>query len=474
MIRREQLYIGGQWVPCYMLERITVLSPSTEESIGTVPAGTQAHVDLAVAATRRAFPAWSQTPPARRGELLRAVHEGLKARAGEIANTIALEMGMPVQQALKIQAGTPIATFRMYAEMAASFPFEESVGHSLVLREPAGVVAAITPWNYPLHQIAAKVAPALAAGCTVVLKPSEVAPLNAFLLAEVMHEAGIPPGVFNLVTGYGATVGEAMVAHVDVDMVSFTGSTRAGKRIGEVAAHAIKRVSLELGGKSASVILEDADLGAAVKGTVNSCFLNSGQTCTAHTRMLVHESRYEEAARLAVQAAQAHRVGDPFDEAVTLGPLVSAGQRDRVREYIRIAVAEGAELLCGGTEPPLGLERGYYVQPTVLGRVRPDARVAQEEVFGPVLSILTYRDEADAVRIANHSLYGLSGAVWAGTDERASQVARQMRTGQVEINGGGFNLNAPFGGYKQSGRGRELGRYGLEEFLEYKSLQYRR
>ncbi|MCM5681186.1 aldehyde dehydrogenase family protein [Schlegelella sp. S2-27] len=474
MIRREQLYIGGHWAPCYMLERITVLSPSTEEEIGTVPAGSQAHVDLAVAAARRAFPAWSQTPPARRGELLRAVHEGLKARAGEIANTIALEMGMPLQQALKIQAGTPIATFKMYAEMAASFAFEETVGHSHVLREPVGVVAAITPWNYPLHQTAAKVAAALAAGCTVVLKPSEVAPLNAFLLAEVMHDAGIPPGVFNLVTGYGAAVGEALVAHLDVDMVSFTGSTRAGKRIGEVAAHAIKRVSLELGGKSASVILEDADLAAAVKGTVNSCFLNSGQTCTAHTRMLVHESQYEDAAKLAVQAALAHRVGDPFDEAATLGPLASAVQRDRVREYIRIAVAEGAELLCGGIEPPVGLERGYYVQPTVLGRVRPDARVAQEEVFGPVLSILTYRDEADAVRIANHSLYGLSGAVWAGTDEHASQVARQMRTGQVEINGGSFNLKAPFGGYKQSGYGRELGRYGLEEFLEYKSLQYRR
>ncbi len=342
-----------------------------------------------------------------------------------------------------------------------------------MVREPVGVVAAITPWNYPLHQIAAKVAPALAAGCTVVVKPSEVAPLNAFILAEIIDAAGLPKGVFNLVTGYGAVVGEALAGHPEVDMISFTGSTRAGKRVSELAARSVKRVALELGGKSASILLEDADLAAAVKGTVSSCFLNSGQTCAAHTRMLVPESKYDEAAKLAVAEVSKYTVGDPFSETSKLGPLVSAAQRERVRGYIRKGIEEGAELLCGGPEAPPGLAKGWYVKPTVFGRVHPDSTLAQEEVFGPVLSIIAYKDEDEAVAIANNTMYGLSGGVWSKDESRAVRVARRIRTGQVDINGGPFNLLAPFGGFKQSGHGREYGRVGLEEFLEYKSLQFK-
>jgi len=334
------------------------------------------------------------------------------------------------------------------------------------------VVLAITPWNYPLHQIALKVAPALAAGCTVVLKPSEVAPFNAFILAEVIEAAGLPKGVFNLVTGYGPAVGEALVKHPGVDMISFTGSTRAGKRISELASATIKRVALELGGKSASVILEDADLAAAVKGTVNGCYLNSGQTCTALTRMLVPQGKHEEAARLAAEAAKSFSVGDPLQETTRLGPLSSQAQLERVRGYIQKGIAEGAQLVAGGAEPPEGAPQGgYYVRPTVFGNVKNSMTIAQEEIFGPVLSIIPYKDEEEAVRIANDSVYGLAGAVWSKDDARAQRVARRIRAGQVDVNGGAFNMNAPFGGFKQSGHGREAGVYGLEEFLEYKSLQ---
>jgi len=383
-------------------------------------------------------------------------------------------MGMPYKFSQRIQVGSPTASFGMYSKMLADFPFEERVGNSKVVREAVGVVAAITPWNYPLHQIAAKVAAALAAGCTVVLKPSEVAPLNAFLLAEIIHAAGVPAGVFNLVTGYGPVVGEALVTHREVDMVSFTGSTRAGTRVAELASATVKRVALELGGKSAAIILDDADFNVAVKGVVGNCYLNSGQTCTAHTRMLVPASRYAEAAKLAVEAAQAYRVGDPLAEGITLGPLASKMQQDRVREFIGKGIAEGCELLTGGAELPAGVNpAGYYVAPTVFGKVKPDSTIAQEEIFGPVLSIISYTDEDDAVRIANGTVYGLAGGVWSATDEHAEQVARRLRTGQVEINGGPFNIYAPFGGYKQSGNGRELGKYGLEDFLEYKSMQFR-
>ncbi len=471
MQQRDKFYIGGQWVAPHGKGTIEVLNASTEAVMGSVPEGDAQDADAAVRAARAAFDSWSQTSPAERGAILKKIQEGMKVRAEELTQTIAGEVGMPLKLAGIIQVGTPTATFGMYAKMAPDFEWERSVGHSTIVREPIGVVAAITPWNYPLHQIAAKVAAALAAGCTVVLKPSEVAPLNAFLLADIIHEAGLPAGVFNLVSGYGPAIGEAMVAHPEVDMVSFTGSTRAGKRISEVAAATIKRVALELGGKSASVVLDDADLAAAVKGTVNACLLNSGQTCSAHTRLLVPESKYEEAAKLAVQVAEGFTVGDPFGGQAKLGPLISDAQRQRVRSYIEKGIEEGAELLTGGAEPPAGLERGYYVKPTVFGRVKPESTIAQEEIFGPVLSIITYKDEDDAVRIANGTPYGLAGAVWAGSDERALAVARRLRTGQVDINGGGFNLQAPFGGYKQSGNGRELGVYGLEEFLETKALQ---
>jgi betaine-aldehyde dehydrogenase len=470
---RDKLYIDGRWTAASGKKTLDVISASTEEVMGRIPEGDYADVQAAVAAARRAFDGWAATPVAERAAFLKKIQEGLKARADDIARTISGEVGMPLKLSAMIQAGSPIGTFGMYARMLGDFAFEEKVGHSLVVREPVGVVAAITPWNYPLHQIAAKVAPALAAGCTVVLKPSEVAPLNAFILADVIDAAGLPAGVFNLVTGYGQVVGEALVTHPEVDMVSFTGSTRAGKRVSELAAQTVKRVALELGGKSAAVILDDADLAAAVRGTVNACFLNSGQTCTAHTRMLVPESRYAEAAKLAAEAAAKFTVGDPFAETSKLGPVISAAQRDRVQDFIRKGIAEGAELLCGGPDAPAGLTKGYYVQPTVFGRVKPGSAIEQEEIFGPVLSIVTYRDEDEAARIANGTPYGLAGAVWAGSDARAIAFARRLRTGQVDINGGAFNALAPFGGFKQSGNGRELGKYGLEEFLEYKALQFK-
>jgi aldehyde dehydrogenase (NAD+) len=471
VIDRTKLYINGAWVAPDGKGEIAVRSASTEEVIGHVPEGSVRDLDAAVRAARAAFPGWMAAPPAQRGAFLKAIHNELKVRAEEIGKIIAGEVGMPLKLATRIQVGSPIAIFAMYAGMAEQFEFESRIDGSLIVREPVGVVAAITPWNYPLHQIAAKVAPALAAGCTVVLKPSEVAPLNAFALADAIHDAGLPPGVFNLVSGYGPVVGEAMATHPEVDMVSFTGSTRAGKRVAELAAHSVKRVALELGGKSASIVLEDADLAAAVRGTVNACFLNSGQTCSAHTRLLVPESRYAEAAKLAVEAAASFTVGDPFGGSAKLGPLISGVQRERVRDYIRKGFDEGAELLIGGAEAPEGLDKGYYVKPTVFGRVEPHATIAQEEIFGPVLAIITYKDEDDAVRIANDTMYGLAGGVWSKDPEHALSVARRLRTGQVDINGAPFNFLAPFGGFKQSGRGRELGREGLEEYLEYKAIQ---
>ncbi len=470
---RDKLYIDGQWVPSTGTGMIDVICSSTEEIMGKVPEGTAADADAAVRAARAAFESWGVTPATERATFLKKIQDGLKACAEEIGKTIAMEVGMPLKLATMIQAGLPALSFGTLVKILPEFPFEERIGNSLVVREPAGVVAAITPWNYPLHQIACKVAPALAAGCTVVLKPSRVAPLNAFIFAEIIDDADLPNGVFNLLTGHGSLVGEALVAHPEVDLVSFTGSTRAGKRISELAAQTVKRVTLELGGKSASVILDDADLAAAVKGTVSACFLNSGQTCSAHTRMLVPESKYGEVAQLAVVEVAKFTVGDPFAETSKLGPLVSSLQRERVRSYIRKGIEEGAELLCGGSEAPDNLPLGWYVKPTVFGRVDPQATIAQEEIFGPVLSIITYKDEEDAVSIANNSIYGLSGGVWSQDEGRAIRLARLMRTGQVDINGGPFNVQAPFGGYKQSGNGRENGRAGMEEYLEYKSLQFK-
>jgi aldehyde dehydrogenase (NAD+) len=472
MLVRDKLFIGGRWVAPSGREMIDVHNAGSGAVMGRVPAGNAKDVDAAVAAARGALDKWSATSPSVRSELLEKISVSLKARADELAKTIAQEVGMPLKLAGRIQVGLPIANFASFAKLLKDFVFEERVGNSLVMREPVGVVAAITPWNYPLHQIALKVAPALAAGCTVVLKPSEVAPFNAFILAEAIEAAGLPQGVFNLVTGFGADAGEALVKHRDVDMISFTGSTRAGKRISELAAQTVKRVALELGGKSASLILDDADLVTAVKGTVNGCYLNSGQTCTALTRMLVPDSLYQEAARIAAEVAKGFTVGDPLAETTRLGPLSSQAQLERVRGFIRKGLQEGAELLAGGADAPEGVPPGgYYVKPTVFGRVKNDMTIAREEIFGPVLSIIAYKDEEDAVRIANDTVYGLAGAVWSRDEARAQRVARRIRAGQVDVNGGAFNMNAPFGGFKQSGHGREAGVYGLEEFLEYKSLQ---
>jgi len=468
---RAALYIGGAWVPSSGTGTIDVIDSTTEAVIGTVPEGTTDDVDLAVAAAKAAFPAWSALAVEERTAYLTKVAEALGAQMDSIADLITHEVGMPKTLSSLVQVGLPLNSFATAAQVAADFTWEQTVGNSLIVREPIGVVGCITPWNYPLHQIAAKVAPALAAGCTVVVKPSEVAPLNAFVLADIMDAAGVPAGVFNLVTGFGPVVGEAIAGHADVDMVSFTGSTRAGKRVTEVAAGTVKRVALELGGKSANVILADADLATAVPDGVGKCYLNSGQTCSALTRMLVPRDKLAEVEALARTAAESFTPGDPFDGATRLGPLVSAAQRDRVRNYIDKGIGEGATLITGGVESPEGLDTGFFVSPTVFSDVTRDMTIAREEIFGPVLVIMPYDSEEEAVEIANDTDYGLAGGVWAGDAEHAKAVARRLRTGQVEVNGGGFNPMAPFGGYKQSGNGREFGAFGLEEFLEVKAMQ---
>ena len=471
MIERTQLYINGQWIAPACADFFDIVNPATEELLARIPAATAADADKAVSSAVCAFNTWGRTSPQERAAYLARIQEGLLLRADEIARTITAEVGMPLKLSRRIQAGLPAAVLESYIRLLSGYNFEERIGNSLVVREPAGVAACITPWNYPLHQVIAKLAPALAAGCTVVLKPSEVAPLSAFILAEIIHEAGLPAGVFNLVTGAGAVVGEHLARHPDIGLISFTGSLRAGRRVAELAAGTVKRVTLELGGKSAAVVLDDADLPTAVKSAVGACFLNSGQTCNAHTRLLVPEQLYEATAALVVAAASAYAPGDPLADQTRLGPMVSAAQQERVRSYIRQGIAEGADLLTGGTDMPDGLTAGFFVRPTVFGRVIPDMTIAREEIFGPVLSIMTYRDEDDAVRIANSTQYGLAAAVWSGDPDRAMLVARRLTAGQVDINGGSFNILAPFGGCKQSGHGRELGRYGLEEFLELKSIQ---
>jgi aldehyde dehydrogenase (NAD+) len=471
----DKIYIDGAWVPSEGSGTIDVFDSTNGEVIAQIPSGNAADVDRAVQAARAAFDSWSRTTPEERAKVLTRIGEGLAARMDEIATVITREAGMPKWLSTLVQAGLPINSFNTAAQLAESYQYESQLGSSLVVREPVGVVGAITPWNYPLHQIAAKVAYAIAAGCTVVLKPSEVAPVDAFILAEVVDDAGLPAGVFNLVTGTGPEVGEAIAAHPGVDMVSFTGSTRAGKRVAEVASQTLKRVALELGGKSANVLLDDLDdagFERAVRDGVGKAYLNSGQTCTALTRMLVPADRMADAERIAAdEVATKFQPTDPFADGAMLGPLSSQAQVERVTGYIQKGIDEGAKLVTGGPDRPEGLEQGYFVKPTVFSEVRNDMTIAQEEIFGPVLSIIAYQDEDDAAAIANDSVYGLSGGVWSADGERAKAFARRIRTGQIEVNGGAFNASAPFGGYKNSGYGREYGPHGFEEFLEIKSMQ---
>ncbi len=471
MLVFDRFYIGGEWVKPDGSGTFDVHNASTEALMGRIPDGSPADVDRAVAAARGALESWAATDATKRGEYLRRISQGLLARQHELVEIIIDELGAPRPMTSQYMVAFPASTLAFYADLVKTFAFEERIGNSVIVREPVGVVGAITPWNYPLHQIVAKVGPALAAGCTMVVKPSEVVPLSCFVFAEIVHDAGLPPGVFNFLTGSGPVVGEAIAAHPDVDMVTFTGSTRAGRRVAELAARTVKKVSLELGGKAANVILDDADFEKAVRTGVGYSYINSGQTCAAWTRMLVPRQRHDEAVRIAKDEAEKVTVGDPKVGTARLGPVVSATQRDRVRDYIRKGVAEGADLVTGGAAPPPGLERGYYVRPTVFANVRSAMTIAQEEIFGPVLCILPYDGEVDAIRIANDTIYGLGGAVWSGDVERAKRVARRIRSGQLDINGAPFNPIAPFGGTKQSGVGRELGRYGLEEYLEPKALQ---
>ena len=468
----DKFLIDGEWVAPDGRGQFDVTDASTEEVIGRVPDGSSADVDRAVAAARRAFEPWALSEPAFRAEVLRQLADGIRKRRDELVSVIIAELGAPRPMTEQFMVDFPANTLQFYAELLATFPFEERIGNSLVVKEPAGVVAAITPWNYPLHQIVAKLGPALAAGCAVVLKPSEVVPLSCFMLAEIASRTALPKGVFNFLSGAGPVVGEAMVTHPGVDMVSFTGSTAAGRRVAELAAKTVKKVSLELGGKSASVILDDADFEKAVRASLNHAFINSGQTCASWTRMLVPRARQEEAVALAAdELARSNAIGDPREGRARLGPLVSARQRERVRDYIRSGIAQGARLVAGGADAPAAFPRGYYVEPTLFADVRSDMKIAQEEIFGPVCTILPYDDEDDAVRIANDTIYGLGGAVWSRDLSRARRIARRVRTAQLDINGAPFNPFAPFGGVKQSGNGRELGRYGLEEYLEPKSLQ---
>ncbi|MCX5043569.1 aldehyde dehydrogenase family protein [Aldersonia sp. NBC_00410] len=470
VLDRTKIYIDGKWVESEGSGRIEVVNPATEEVIATVAEGTAGDVDRAATAARAAFDSWSVLSGAERGDYLRRAGEIVQQRMADLAALVSQDMGMPVGFAGPVQIGLPLANLFAFADLAANYNFDaQEIGNSKIVREPIGVVGAITPWNYPLHQVVLKVGGALAAGCTVVLKPTEVAPLITYALADIFDEIGLPAGVFNLVSGYGPVVGEAIAGHPEVDMVSFTGSTRAGKRVAAVASETIKKVALELGGKSANVILDDADLATAVADGVQKCYLNSGQTCSALTRMLVPADRMDEATAIAAEVAKNFVVGDPTAPMSVLGPLVNSNQLERVRGYIEQGIAEGATAVLDGRET--GFETGYFVGPTVFSGVTEDMTIAKEEIFGPVLSIIGYRDEDDAVRIANATPYGLAGGVWSGDPERAERVARRMRAGQIEVNGGAFNVAAPFGGYKQSGVGREAGVLGLEEFLETKAIQ---
>ena len=465
-----KFYIDGQWVDPAQPHPQDVINPATEEVCGRISLGSAEDVDRAVAAAVRAFPAWSTTTPAARADLLRAILAVYEQRHEEVAAAIMEEMGAPWKLARGAQAGSGEQHITAAIEVLESYPFEERLGTTLVVREPIGPVALITPWNWPMNQVAVKVAPALAAGCSMVLKPSELAPFDAMIFAEILHEAGVPPGVFNLVNGDGPTVGAALSSHPDIAMVSFTGSTRAGIAVAQNAAPTVKRVAQELGGKSANVILDDADFAKAVSRGTAACFDNAGQSCNAPTRMLVPRERQREAAAIAAERAAATVPGDPKDEATRLGPVVSRTQWEKIQRLIEKGIEEGATLVAGGPGRPQGLARGWYVRPTVFADVTPEMTIAREEIFGPVLSIIPYEDEDDAVRIANDTPYGLSGYVSSGDIEHARRIAARLRTGMVHINGAPLDALAPFGGYKHSGNGREWGAHGMEEFLELKSI----
>lgn len=468
----RHLYINGQWIPAARTdERITVMGAATGQPVATVPAASAEQAVKAVDAARQAFAGWSSLTPGERADCLRRIADQLEQRSDALTKAVATEVGMPGKIASRVQVAAPIAAWRAFADRHPLLTEEATLGNSTIVKDPVGVVACITPWNYPLHQITCKLAPALLAGCTVVLKPSEVAPTAAVLLAEAVEAAGLPPGVFNMVIGYGPVVGEAIVTHRDTDMVSFTGSTVAGRRVASLAAGQIKRISMELGGKSASLVFEGADFAQAIKSTVNGCMLNSGQSCSATTRLLVPAGRYAEAVEMAAGFASAMKMGDPLDPSTRLGPLASATQQEKVRDFIRGAVDQGARIACGGAEQPADLPAGYFVAATVLADVAPGHRAAQEEIFGPVLCVLPYADEDEAIRIANDTAYGLAASVWAPDAAQSQRVARRLRAGQIDINGAPFNIAAPFGGFKQSGIGRENGPLGLEEFLEIKSIQ---
>ena len=466
----DKHYYDGAWQASSGTETVAVISSSTEAEVARVPRGTAADVDKAVKAARCGFETWRRLSVEDRAQWLEKLAAAMKTRVPQLAEAISHEVGTALAYATKVQVEFPIMMIGMNAKFIREAKLEEELGNSLVIKEPVGVVGCITPWNYPLHQIVCKIAPALAAGCTIVLKPAEMAPVSAFMLAEAAHEIGLPAGVLNIVSGSGQVVGEAIVAHPDVDMVSFTGSLQAGRRIASVAGDGIKKVCLELGGKSAFVVLDDAPFDKAIAAGVNNCMQNSGQTCSAWTRMLVPRARHDEAVELAKAQLAKLTLGDPFDQNTRLGPLASAGQRDSVLEFIEQGKKEGATLVAGGGRPAEPA-KGFYVEPTIFANVDNKMGIAQEEIVGPVLVIIPYDTEADAVAIANDSPYGLAGGVWAGTPERALAVAKQLRTGQVDINGGRFNVLAPFGGYKKSGIGREIGPLALEEFFQLKSIQ---
>jgi aldehyde dehydrogenase (NAD+) len=466
---RDEIFVDGEWRTSAGIERITLVNPATEEAFATIPSGTAEDVDAAATAAAQALPVWSRSSHAERVTVLHRMADLIEARADEITRVIVTEVGQPQSLAAQLQTASPAQNLRIIADSIGEVDWEEQIDNTVVRRLPVGVVGAITPWNVPLLMIAMKAGAAIAAGCTVVLKGSEIAPLSSYIFAEIAREAGLPDGVFNLVSGTGPEVGEPLVAHPLVDMISLTGSVRAGRRVMEVAAQSIKRVGLELGGKSANLIFEDADFERAVGDGIADAFRNSGQACGGLTRVLVPRKRLDEAAAVAQEKAASYVLGDPFDPATTLGPVTTAGQFERVRGYIRTGLGEGAQLVAGGLGTPPGVTRGYFVQPTVFVGDN-TMRVAREEIFGPVVVIIPFDADEDAVALANDSDYGLAAGVWCGDDQRARDIAMQLRVGRVRINGSAVNRRAPHGGFKLSGIGREWGRFGIEEFLEYQSL----